>query len=109
MKRSSIFLIIASLSFWLCFYFLTDYYDRTYPESPDESTHRTYELVSHGHFVYLNAKEHYLLFFLVSAGVGCFLGAFLIERKRKDGERLSESGESRAPDDHGNGDDFKLP
>lgn len=107
MKRSSKFLIVASLVFGMCFYLLTNYYDRTRPESPDQSVQRVYEWNSHSHFVYLNAIENYSLFLMVGAAVGCFLMAFFIERKQRERMRLSGSNDTPTEADSGDRDEAK--
>jgi hypothetical protein len=81
----------------MSFFFLTNYYYRTRPGSPN--IQRTYPWNNHGHVVYLNATENYSLFLLVVAAVGCLLGAILIKGQRKARMGSPDSVENRSSKD----------
>ena len=84
-------MVALSCCSWACFFCLTDHYDQTRPMTMDEASGRVYALNSHGHIVYMNGREAFLLYASVSFGLAFFLSAFLADRKLKRVLASSES------------------
>ena|SRR5215469_9901578 len=48
---------------------LTYYFDQTRPDRPNPGTGQIYQLINHGHFIYLTALEYWVHFGLLTGGV----------------------------------------
>ncbi len=75
---------ILSLGFWAASFVLWYHYAFTRPAVRQPGAGRVYPLDTHGTVVYLTSHEHFLLYFLMAAGVLFFFlaAAFYVFGKR---------------------------